>query len=170
MIVRNRLYYFLALFIISSSAISQELLDLNLIVTINDKINPSLTSVKINYTLKNGDLKKLDLYYLPGSLKITKSDFDKINNDSVTNLKVEIKYTKICKEDIKYYNYIIDDFKSNWLKNDFFILHIYDLDNKKYKKIFNPLPNKKFTYEYDSPAGSMRRVQKRKTNDQKKCE
>jgi hypothetical protein len=168
--MKNIIYYTLLLFLISNSAKSQEWVDLNLIITINGTISPGSIALKMNYVLKNGEFRKIDLNYTPGSLKIKKTDLDEIEKDSVVNLNIDIRHTKICKDNISYSNYIIDDFKFNWLKNDFFILHIYDLNDKKNKKFYNPLPNKNFTYEYDSPAGSMRQVQKRKTVEQKQCE
>jgi hypothetical protein len=107
---------------------------------------------------------------IAGELNIDESDSDKLFSKSNSKMAFEFGYSKRCGEDVKYYNYTIEDFKANWLNDGFFILYIYNTDDKKYKKIYNPLAGKNYTYDYDSSVGSMRRVQKKKTKEQKECE
>lgn len=76
----------------------------------------------------------------------------------------------ICGEKSETEIYEIDDFRLNWLEQSYFILYIYNTDNKDYKKIYNPLPGKNYTFEYDFPNGTMKRVQKAPTKQQRKCQ
>jgi hypothetical protein len=165
--MKNILFYAIALFMYSHSVYCQESQDVNLIISVDGKINPGQTAVNLNYTLKSGETKKLELQYVPGSLKISKADFNLLQTDAMTSFSIEIRYTRICRETVKYSFFVIDDLNINLLKNDFFILYIYDLDSKGNRKIFSPLPNKNFTYEYDSPTGPMRRVQNVKSKKEK---
>lgn len=169
-IVMNRiLYVFLISLLFSSTAKSQDLVDLNLIIVVNEEVKPSSISVKLKYTSKDGNIKDVDVTYIPGSLKIKKESFDELKRDSIENVILEIRNTTICKEDVSYSFFKIDDLRFSLLEYNFFILHIYDTKLKQYKSIYEPIINKDFTYEYDSPVGSMRRVQKKKTNKQKYC-
>lgn len=146
---------------------AQEWVDTNIIVTVNETLSPSSAILKMSYNSKDGTTKNINIRYSPGSLKIRRVEYEELVKDSVQNLKVQIRNTEICNDNIKYSHFEIDDFKIGWLQQDFFILHVYDIEVKRYKRIYDALPNKSFTYDYDSPSGSMRRVQKKKirTND-----
>ena len=93
-----------------------------------------------------------------------------MTSDKVTNINLEARYVKQCGDNTETFNYDIEDFKLAWLdKGNHFVLYIYNTTNKKYKNIYDPLPNKSFTFEYDWSEGSMRRTQKKLTKEQKKC-
>ncbi|MDB9384711.1 hypothetical protein PN465_21200 [Nodularia spumigena CS-584] len=115
----------------------------------------------MSYTSKDGAEKNINIKYTTGNLKIDRKEYEELIKDSIQNLKVQIRNMEVYKDNIKYSHFEIDDFKVEWLQQDFFILHIYDIEEKKNKRIYYALPNKSFTYEYDSPSGSMRRVQKK---------
>ena len=96
-------------------------------------------------------------------------DVKVLKNDSIKEIALEIEYSSICKEKISYSYFIIDDLSFKKFEHSYFILYIYDTRLKKYKKYYNPIEYKNFTYEYDSPNGSMRRVQKKFTRKQLNC-
>jgi hypothetical protein len=76
----------------------------------------------------------------------------------------------LCRDNTETFNYKIEGFKLPWLiKGSYFVLNLYDTNNRKYRKIYNPLPEKEFTFDYDWSEGSMRRVQKKLTREQKRC-
>lgn len=135
--------------------------DINFIFVINEDVKPSISSIKLKRNLNNKLIKEYNLSYFPGKLKIDSLSFSEINNMKENyNYTLSISYSEVCKDDINYYHYNIEDFKIEWLNNYYFIMYIYNTNKKKYKKIYNPIASKNFTYEYDSPNGSMRRVQK----------
>lgn len=167
----NRIFYvFLISLLCINTVKSQDLIDLNLIVIVNEEVKPSSISITLKYISKDGNIKDVDATYIPGSLKIKKEYVEEIKRNSIGNIIIEIRNTSICKENVSYSFFTIDDLKFSILEYDFFILNIYDTKLKQYKSTYEPIINKDFTYEYDSPAGSIRRVQKKKTNKQKHCQ
>ena len=149
------------LLIFSHSAKSQEWYNSNVIIIVNDEVNLGSTSLKISYYTKDKALHNIEANYIPGKLKINKEDYERLVNESIGSLQVEVKYAQICNDNVSYTYYNIEDFKIQWLADEFYILRLYDTSLKRYKKIYDSLPNKSYTYEYDSPSGSMRRVQKK---------
>lgn len=163
------LVFFMSLLFINTVK-SQEIIDYNLIIIINEEIEPNSISIRLKYTLKNGTIRDVDTKYLQGSLKINKEIFDELKNDSVEKITFEIRNTTICKEKIDYSFFNIEDINFKLLTYDYLILKIYNTELKRYRKIYDPISGKNFTYEYDSPNGSMRRVQKKFTRKQLNCQ
>ncbi len=102
-----------------------------------------------------------NLEYHAGSLNIKASNYRSLSNENASSIDMLLKYSKVCDDEVLDYDYEID-FKRGWLKNYFFILKIYNTDRKKYRKIYNPLNGKKYTFEYNSSNGQMLRVTKKK--------
>lgn len=159
--MKNLISSIVCVLIFAHSAKSQEMNDSNVVIMVNEVLEPSSVSLKVNYNSKSGTPNSIDVKYIPGSLKIKREDYERLLNESVDNIQIEVKYFQLCEEKIHYSYYLIEDFKVQWLRDDFFILKIYDTSLKRFKSLYDSLPNKSFTYEYDSPSGSMRRVQKR---------
>lgn len=136
--------------------------DLNFIFVINENVNPSISSIKLKRKLENKFIKEYSLLYSPGSLKIDSLSFNEITSMQENyNYTLSVSYNEVCKDDINYYHFDIEDFKIGWLNNYYFIMYVYNTNKKEYKKYYNPIKDRDFTYEYDSPDGSMRRVKRR---------
>lgn len=143
--------------------------DFNFVILVDgDVVKYTYGKIVVENINNTKDIIKCNI--IAGELNIDESDSEKLFSKSNNKVTFEFGYSKRCGEDIKYHNYAIEDFNVNWLNDGFFILYVYNTDNKKYKKIYNSLVGKNYTYEYDSSIGSMRRVQKRKTKEQKDCE
>lgn len=141
----------------------------NIIISVDNNLR-NVYADKIFVTDKEGKTDLIRVNYVQGNLSIKNDDFEKLASDNVAKIDLVVRYDKICKDKIETINYDIENFKLAWLnKGTHFVLYIYDIRNKKYRKIYNPILGKKFTYEYDWSEGSMRRVQKRLTKNQKKC-
>ena len=124
------------------------------------------------FIIKDKDNKNetIRINFVQGEISINEKDYEKLISDDVVSINLRVSYNRICGDKIEDFNYEIEDFKLPWLnQGSFFILYIYNTTNKKYRKIYNPLPEKKFTFEYDWSEGSMRRVQKKLTKEQRKC-
>lgn len=161
MYIIKKLLLFVFMLISCTELYSQDY-DINFIFVINEDVKPSISSIKLKRNLENKLIKEYNLSYSPGNLKIDSLSFNEINSMQENyNYTLSITYSEVCKDDINYYHYDIEDFKIGWLNNYYFIMYVYDTDKKEYKKKYNPIPGKNFTYEYDSPNGSMRRVQRR---------
>ncbi|HEX8577236.1 MAG TPA: hypothetical protein VF677_13155 [Flavobacterium sp.] len=133
---------------------------INFIIVVDDGLL-QIYSDEIRLIDDQNNETKVKVSYLPGELTVSQKDYDKISSESTKKLILKVRYIE-NQGDTKYFDYEISDFNKNWLMNEsYFILSIYNTDKKKYRKIYNPLPGKNFTYEYDSPNGSMRRVRKK---------
>lgn len=152
------------IFLLSSRVLSQNK-DGNIIITIDQNVRPSIS----NMYILNGD-KKYYISYFPGKFLIKESDYQELSNTNTTSLKLVLSNSIQCKGNLESRMYEIEDFKLSWLDQPYVILYIYNTGNNKYKKIYNPLPGKDYTYDYEYPGGTMKRVQKSYTKEQKKCQ
>jgi hypothetical protein len=157
--MKNIIYIFFILFNIN--VYCQEWIDYNVIISVNEKIVPSSVGIKFKLTLNNGEKKIIEPHYLPGSLKIKNEDVKVLINDSIKEIALEVRYFELINDNVSYSFFTIDDLSFKKFEHSYFILYIYDTRLKKYKKYYNPIKDKDFTYEYDSPNGSMKRVKRR---------
>lgn len=143
--------------------------DFNFVISIDNDLR-NVYADKFIVTDKNGKSETVRINYVQGNLSVEENDYKKLASENVTNIDLIVRYVKQCGNDTETLNYDIEGFKLPWLnKGSHFVLYIYNTTNKKYRKIYDPLPEKKFTFEYDWSEGSMRRVQKKLTKEQKKC-
>lgn len=157
----NKILVIIFIFSLNFFVFSQEK-NINFIISVDGTTNSNIGSIKIKALFKNNEEKIYNMNYFPGNLKINDGDYKNLKSNNIKNLSLYFVYNEICNDEIEYYHYEIDDFKINWLESYYFILYVYNTSKKEYKKVFTPLPNKAYTYEYDSPEGSMRRVTKKK--------
>ena len=142
----------------------------NFIITVDGRVNPTISSLSLKVFSKNEDQKEYFLDYYPGSIIINEDDYKEIKmGGDIKAIHLILQYIEVCGESTQYYNYEIDDCELTWLENDYSILHVINTDKKKYRKIYDPLPDKNFTYEYEYPGGATKRVQKKFTKEQRRC-
>ncbi|WPO92697.1 hypothetical protein [Chryseobacterium sp. HR92] len=152
------------IFLLSSRVLSQNK-EGNIIITIDQNVHPSIS----NMYILNGE-KKYYISYFPGKFLIKESDYRELSNINIASLKLVLSNSIQCKENLESKMYEIEDFRLSWLDQPYVLLYIYNTDNSKYKKIYNPLPGKNYTYDYEYPGGTMKRVQKSFTKEQVKCQ
>lgn len=137
--------------------------DANIIILVDGEV-VKYTYAKIG--LENGKI--INGTIQPGKLQLQESDYKILEDNQIKSF--QFTYSKNCKGESESKTYEIEDFKLTWLDQPYIVLYVYNIDNSKYKKIYNPLPGKSYTYEYDYPGGAMRRLQKSFTKEQKKCQ
>lgn len=157
--MKNIIYIFFIL--LNINVYCQEWIDYNVIISVNEEIVPSSVGIKFKLTLNNGEKKIIEPHYLPGSLKIKNEDVKVLMNDSIKEIALEVRYFELINDKVSYSFFTIDDLSFKKFTYDYFILRIYDTRLRKYKKTYNPIDGKEFTYDYDLPNGSMRRVKRR---------
>ena len=159
----------LFLCILSASTAYSQNRDFNFILSVdNDLRNVYVDEFEV--TDMEGNRQSIRVNYTPGNLSMNEGDFQKLASENIVNMALKASYIKQCGDDTETFDYDIGDFKLAWLtKGNHFILYIYNMSTKNYRRIYHPLPNKNFTFEYDWSEGSMRRVQKKQTKDQKRC-
>ncbi|GCC53691.1 hypothetical protein SanaruYs_39360 [Chryseotalea sanaruensis] len=138
---------------------AQDKKDFNLILVIDDIVWVSYTNLKIEIRDDAGSLKQTigGLYY-PGNLSFDKDEYEKLlaaKNDSMT---LVIDYKEPGKNENKHQVFELP-FSSSWLYHYFMIMRVYNLSNKKYMGVFDPLDkSRNYTFEIDYPGGQMLRV------------
>jgi hypothetical protein len=145
-----------------NTIVAQNTKNFDFIITVDENIWSIPATPKMTTKDDNGNIiDSFSVKYHAGSLSMQESDYEKLMDSKVSNIEMKLKYSNICDDETFYYDYVID-FKSGWLKNYFFILNIYNTDRKQYRKIYEPLEGKNYTFEYDSSNGQMLRVTKKK--------
>lgn len=153
---------FLFLSGISVSAVYSQIEKINfdLIITIDEKIPVgAVSNLKIRAITENSS-EIISVDYYPGNLSMKKDDFKKLISDPIKLIYLDFDYDKYVGEKQHLYHYKIE-YKKSWLQEYFNILHIFNLDKKKYKKQFKlNSTNETYLYELDSPGGTFRYVGK----------
>lgn len=143
--------------------------DFNFIISVDNNLR-NVYADKFVVTNKDGNSETITVNYVQGNLTIKDDDLERLTSDKVVNIDLMVRCIKQCGDNTETFNYDIEDFKLHWLtKGTHFVLYIYNTTNKKYRKIYDPLPDKNFTFEYDWSESSMRRTQKKLTKEQKRC-
>jgi len=136
--------------------------DFDFIITVDEEIWTTIATPKMITKDNSGNIiDTFSVKYHAGNLSILESNYKSLINSKVSSIEMEFKYSNICDDETFYYDYVID-FQSGWLNNYFFILNIYNTDRKQYRKIYEPLDGKNYTFEYNSSNGQMLRVTKKK--------
>lgn len=157
----KKVIFILFMIIVFSKSYGQEEVKqkVNFVIMVDDKI-PDNMKLQFGIEKENQKSDTISIDYIPGDIVLKDSDFNKIESKEVKSVNLNIHYSKLCKTNINYYTYKIK-FYPAWLHYPFTVLRIYNLDSKKNQKIFFPLEGQKYTYEMDSPNGSMIRVRKK---------
>ena len=153
------------------SSFSQENDNINLIISIDEKVPTSLNIKNISYSDTDGKTyENNDLKYTQGNFSVPKTTFDKLMSDGVKNVYLSLEYWEYCKGEQKNYSYVIE-LENSYFKYEYLIMHLFNLDKKKYRKIYFPISdNKNYTYYFDYPSNFKGRlIQRRLTKEQKKC-
>lgn len=134
----------------------------------NEMDNLSGSVIIVEYD--EGTLDTIQVNMIPGDIIIDSLEYVTLRDSgNIKQIFLKFRYSKVCKNSIKYYNYKIP-IKKEWLYElSFFILYIYNIDNRKNKKIYYPLEGKEYNYNYRYPEGPSRIIQKKFTKKQKKC-
>jgi len=129
----------------------------NFIIVIDGRIVTStFANMHLVFKQKDGSIREVQADYIPGRLSydsITKEQVSEMGNTGL----LTFDFYKTCNKKQIIYNYKIEVFKS-YLFNAYNVIHIYDLDNKKNRRMYFPLEEQNYTYEVDNPDGGFRRI------------
>lgn len=138
--------------------------NINIIISIDDRVVAgSLSGIQLIAFLGSDSLRTVTANYYPGNLSLSETDYNHLLDTSVKSVFLAFNYIEHCKNNQKTYHYEID-LQKGWLTHYYYVLRIYNTDKSKYKKLFTPLEGKSYTYEYDYPGGSIKRIMKKKKN------
>ncbi|SEW53943.1 hypothetical protein [Chitinophaga arvensicola] len=135
--------------------------NLDLIIVIDEEISVgSLAQVHIKavsatqeYVIKAG--------YYPGNLSMELSDYDRLMSEDIKTILLLFDHYEYSGGESEMTNFEIKLEKS-WLLHRFNILRIYNLEKKKYAKLFfAPKSGKTYVFEMDTSEGSSRLIRKK---------
>ncbi|HFG0566835.1 TPA: hypothetical protein ACGFUW_002625 [Flavobacterium psychrophilum] len=134
--------------------------NISFILVIDDEIVS--TSVEITFYLNSeNSTEKVSATYYPGTLSMSKSDYEKIISTETKSIYLKYFGTIYTNGKQNYYDFEIE-YNKIWLADTYNILRFYNLDKKKYKKLYEPLSKQKnYTFELSSPNNTFLRIRKR---------
>src|SRR5688572_29263794 len=141
------------LFTVFSKPVTGQELEKELdIVFVIDEIIWTSRSV-LTFTLtKENHQEEIKANYFPGSLTLSESDYKKLFSEEVKSISLQFDYYQYTSQKLEIYNYDLE-LKKAWLKDYYNVYHIYNLDKRKYRKLFDPLSeDKNYTFTLDSPS------------------
>lgn len=154
----KNLFHTIALLFILSAHAQDVNKSFDFIINIDEVIVPSLMNCKIVIQNSNGN-KNIPFQYRPGNLSITEDDYRLIENGT-GKLMMQFSNNDYSSKEHQVNSYEIEIGK-NWFEKSYMILKVYNTTKKKYKKLFEPLENKDYTFEIEYAGGSMLRVKKK---------
>ncbi|WP_430614151.1 hypothetical protein [Flavobacterium sp. JP2137] len=157
-------YITILMLFITINVYSQEVKNINFIIVIDEEIITNSLGVKLLITSKDESSREIKTTtgYYPGNISLRKSDYDDLISDETQSVILKFNYQTYIKDKSYYYTYEIEAGKNWFNHNMFFILKVYNLDKKKYRKRFDPLSkDKNYTFELNTSEGQMLRIKKR---------
>ena len=161
-----RLYLLLmTIFGLYRPGISQPSNNLDIVILVNNELNiyESNMILKFQEDTAINTVSTIIANYHPGNFSIKQEDFFRLKRANGNTIRLEFLYFENTIRKDKLYNYEFE-LKKEWLLGTYLILRVYNLDIKKYKKIYDPIGvGKNYTFEIDSPDNNFRRVSKRRS-------
>ncbi|WP_340067300.1 hypothetical protein [Ascidiimonas aurantiaca] len=126
--------------IISSFYVSfgQEEKEFDIVIVIDDVVANNVENLKMKLTDTRGDYFTVSPKYHPGSFMVKQSQYEKMMSEDIKSIEITFSYNSEHKGKSKGYYYTIN-YGKKWLKEPFSVLSIYNLDRKKYKRLYEPI-------------------------------
>lgn len=132
--------------------------NVNLIIVINEKIVVSgISDFRVSY--KNDSINNKAKFY-PGCLSMNDTAYNKLTREDNELLLLKFEFSEYKESRVINFSYEVE-VSNSLFKEPYFILHIYNLSKRKYKRKYLDFNNKGFVYEIDSPSYTTRLVQNR---------
>ncbi len=131
------LVIYIAVFLFSILTYGQDSKEYDLVIIIDDEL--MIAPEKFTIRLEGSDSSfSFTPKYHPGSLVLTKMQYDKLYSKEFKTMKIVFSYSSSYKKRAKDYYYKIG-FTKKWLEYPFTILRIYNLDKWKYRMKYMPV-------------------------------
>ncbi|MET3035420.1 hypothetical protein ABXT08_04920 [Chryseobacterium sp. NRRL B-14859] len=138
---------------------SQEKINFDIIITVDEKILSTLYNPEIIIKSKNDELiDNIKVGYYPGNFTMDAKSYNNLllKTDAQIYLKFQqYEYSKNGKQDIRTYEIKIG---KSWFEEKYVILYIYNTNAKKYRKLTPLSKDKSYTFEITTSNGQMIRV------------
>lgn len=125
--------------------------NVNMVIQVNDDLVTFQTSgMYLTFENVKGEIESCQIGYIPGELVLDKNVWKKINSYSNKKIVLSFNYSNFDKKRTWHGNYEIEISK-NILDKPYLILNIYDFQNRKYKRWYQYLTDKRFLAELRYP-------------------
>jgi hypothetical protein len=133
----------------------------NFVITVDDNVVVgSIANLRLIASDADGKRKIIDIAYIPGELSIKNVDMGELLSSKLNTVLLAFDYYEFCNGKQIIHNYEIE-IEKKWFNFSYMVLRVYNLDKKKYRKIFYPLKGCNYTYEIDFPSNSMTRIKRK---------
>jgi len=132
---------FISIILIISSfyvSFSQEEKEFDIVIVIDDVVANNVENLKMKLTDIRGDYFTVSPKYHPGSFIVKQSQYEKMMSEDIKSIEITFSYNSEHKGKSKGHYYTIN-YGKKWLKEPFSVLSIYNLDKKKYKRLYEPI-------------------------------
>lgn len=133
--------------------------NIDFVLLINEDVYNQYAKFKfIKY--HNGKEEDILVTYWPGNLSIPIADYEKLLNENADSIFLSINDDRYIDGKENHDQYIIE-YKIQWLIDTYNILRIYNLNKKKYARLFYyTLKGKNYVYELDSPSNTFHLIRR----------
>jgi hypothetical protein len=149
---------FVALMLATTFVFGQDV-KANLVILRNEKLVIEEISAFRFTVIKNNLVTSVSADYIPGELRLTREDFDRLVSDSVATIQLRFDLNSFRGSRHHILN-VNTDFKTGLFQQEYLILNVFDFCDKKYKKRFGYLTKGDFISEFSFPGSGTRLVAK----------
>lgn len=128
-------------------AIAQERKDFDFVIVVDEEFGTMTTPLHISLKKDNGETENINFYYHPGCLSLDINDYNKLKS---FDGKIELHFGWY--KHMSYYSYDIPIDKQLF-KGSYVVIKIYNLDDKKYKKMYYPFEGKNYNFSLYTSEG-----------------
>jgi len=150
----KKIYALIWITLISSVCLKVQSQDMNwnLIITVDEEIVvEGVSEIALNKKNISGKVDSMSASYIPGNLKI-KTNLENISSQD--SLFLSFTYLGYDKKD-RYFEYDYEiEIKKSWLSFSYLVIHIYNMDKKKYRDRYPSHKDKAFVYDLNTPNGA----------------
>lgn len=135
----------------------------NVIITVDNHIAlGSLANMHFRSNDKDGNMKSVDVNYLPGKLSFDTAVINKLFSNGDSCLLI-FDYYHYCREKQSVHHYTLT-FEKQWLYYSFIVFRIYNAEKKENKKTFY-FYGHQYVCEVDTPNGSITKIRRKVSNE-----
>lgn len=160
--IKKKVFFFLLLIVLCTSEVyaQGQKKALDFIIVIDENIAIGSIS-RLNIKAINANKENiLEANYYPGNLSLELSDYNKLLSEDVKTIYLDFNYNEYIDGEQHVYHYQIE-LKKDWLRDYFNILRVYNLNKKKYGRIFFNKEGKEYVYELDSPSHTFHLIRRK---------
>ena len=129
--------------------------NLNMVIEVNERlVIGEIAGAYLNFEKADGTKSRSLVGYHPGELRLQKEDWKKINDESTEKITLTFDYYALKGKYHHSVNFGIEMQKHHFEKS-YLILKVYDFRERKYRKRYGCLTDKKYIAELNFPQGGI---------------